>query len=47
MVFQADHVNNVVVKNLTVENSTPHGGSQAESLLLNGTLTEPGDRHRV
>ena len=39
MVFQADHTNNVVVKNLTVQNSTPHNGSQAEALLLNGTLT--------
>jgi hypothetical protein len=39
MVFQGDHVNNVAVVNLTVQNSTPHLGSQAEALLLNGTAT--------
>lgn len=39
MVFQGDHVNNAAVVNLTIQNSTPHTGSQAEALLLNGTAT--------
>jgi polygalacturonase/pectin methylesterase-like acyl-CoA thioesterase len=39
MVFQADRANNLVVANLTVKNSTPKGGSQAEALILNGTTT--------
>ena len=39
MTFQADKANNVVIANLTVLNSTPKGGSQAEALILNGTTT--------
>src|SRR5207237_1397547 len=39
MTLQADHVNNVVFANLTVQNTTPKGGSQAEALILNGTTT--------
>lgn len=37
MTFQADKANNFVIANLTVLNSTPKGGSQAEALILNGT----------
>jgi len=39
MTLQADKVNNVVFANLTIQNSTPHLGSQAEALILNGTTT--------
>lgn len=39
MVFQADRANNVAFVNLTIQNTTPHGGSQAEALVLNGTTT--------
>jgi polygalacturonase len=37
MVVNGDHVNNVVFANLTIQNSTPKGGSQAEALILNGS----------
>jgi hypothetical protein len=47
MTLQADHVNNVVFTDLTVQNSTAHGGSQAEALLLNGTLTSQAIITRV
>lgn len=36
MVFNADHANNVVIANLTINDTTPHGGAQAEALILNG-----------
>jgi len=39
MTLQADKVNNVRFVNLTIQNSTPHFGSQAEALILNGTTT--------
>ncbi len=39
MVLQADHVNNVAFVNLTIQNTTPHGGAQAEALVLNGSTT--------
>ncbi len=39
MVFNGDHANNVAVVNLTIQNTTPHGGSQAEALILNGSST--------
>ncbi len=42
MTFQADHVNNVALVNLSVTNSTPKGGSQAEAVILNGTNASQG-----
>jgi pectin methylesterase-like acyl-CoA thioesterase len=39
--FLAHRVNNLTIANLTLHNTTPHGGSQAEALILNGT---PGAR---
>ncbi|HVU36543.1 MAG TPA: pectinesterase family protein [Opitutaceae bacterium] len=42
MVLEADHANNVTFANLTIQNTTPHGGSQAEALILNGTTTSRG-----
>ena len=42
MTFQADHVNNVALVNLSVTNSTPKGGSQAEAVILNGTTAAQG-----
>ena len=39
MTFQADKASNVALVNLTVLNSTPKGGSQAEAVILNGTTT--------
>lgn len=41
MVFQADHADDVKISNLTIRNTTPQGGSQAEAIILNGT---PGSR---
>jgi pectin methylesterase-like acyl-CoA thioesterase len=35
--FLAHRVNNLTIANLTLHNITPHGGSQAEALILNGT----------
>jgi len=35
--FLAHRVNNLTIANLTLHNTTPQGGSQAESLILNGT----------
>ena len=39
MVFNADKANNVALVNLSVTNSTPKGGAQAEAVILNGTTT--------
>jgi pectin methylesterase-like acyl-CoA thioesterase len=36
-VFTAHRVNDLVVSNLTIRNTTPQGGSQAEAIILNGT----------
>jgi pectin methylesterase-like acyl-CoA thioesterase len=36
-VFLAHRVNDLVIANLTLRNTTPQGGSQAEALILNGT----------
>ena len=33
--FGVNHANDVAIENLTLTNSTPHGGSQAEALLVN------------
>ena len=38
-VFLAHHCNNLVLNNLTIRNTTPRGGSQAEAIILNGTTT--------
>jgi pectin methylesterase-like acyl-CoA thioesterase len=38
-VFLAHRVNDLVLANLTIRNTTPHGGSQAEAIILNGTTT--------
>ncbi|PTY08330.1 hypothetical protein DB347_01735 [Opitutaceae bacterium EW11] len=37
MVFNADHANKTAIANLTIRNTTPLGGSQAEALILNGS----------
>ena len=37
MVFNADHTTGTVIANLSLANTTPLGGSQAEALILNGT----------
>lgn len=36
-VLLAHHVNDLVLTNFTIRNTTPHGGSQAEAIILNGT----------
>jgi pectin methylesterase-like acyl-CoA thioesterase len=36
-VFMAHRANDLVVANLTIRNTTPSGGSQAEAIILNGT----------
>jgi len=36
-VLLAHYVKNLVLANLTVRNTTPHGGSQAEAVILNGS----------
>jgi len=36
-VFTAHRVDDLVIANLTIRNTTPHGGSQAEAIILNGT----------
>lgn len=36
MVFNGDHANKTTIANLTIRNTTPLGGSQAEALILNG-----------
>jgi pectin methylesterase-like acyl-CoA thioesterase/lysophospholipase L1-like esterase len=38
-VFLAHRVNDLVIANLTIRNTTPQGGSQAEAIILNGTTT--------
>jgi len=38
-IFLAHHVNDLVIDNLTLRNTTPQGGSQAETIILNGTST--------
>jgi pectin methylesterase-like acyl-CoA thioesterase len=38
-VFLAHHVNDLTLANLTIRNTTPQGGSQAEAIILNGTTT--------
>ena len=37
--FFANGVHDVVIANLTIQNSTPQGGTQAEALILSGTAT--------
>ncbi len=37
--FLAANCDDLVVKNLTLRNTTPQGGSQAEAIILNGTPT--------
>jgi len=36
-VFIASHCNDLTLDNLTIHDTTPHGGSQAEAIILNGT----------
>jgi len=36
-VLLAHRVNGLTIENLTIRNTTPHGGSQAEAIILNGT----------
>ena len=38
-VFLAHRVDNLVLANLTIRNTTPQGGTQAEAIILNGTTT--------
>ena len=38
-VFLAHRVNDLTLTNLTIRNTTPQGGSQAEAIILNGTPT--------
>jgi pectin methylesterase-like acyl-CoA thioesterase len=38
-VFLAHRVNDLTLANLTIRNTTPHGGSQAEAIIFNGTTT--------
>ncbi len=38
-VFLSHHCDDLRISNLTLKNSTPQGGSQAEAIILNGTLT--------
>ena len=38
-VFLAHRVNDLTLANLTIRNTTPQGGSQAEAIILNGTTT--------
>jgi pectin methylesterase-like acyl-CoA thioesterase len=38
-VFLASRCNHLTLNNLTLRNTTPHGGSQAEAIILNGTAT--------
>ena len=35
----AHHVNDLTIANLTLHNTTPHGGAQAEAVIVNGTAT--------
>jgi len=35
--FLAHHCNDLTIENLTLHNTTPHGGSQAEAIILNGS----------
>jgi len=38
-VFLAHRVDDLVIENLSIRNSTPPGGSQSEAIILNGTTT--------
>lgn len=38
-VFLGHHVDDLVLANLTIRNTTPQGGSQAEAIILNGTTS--------
>ena len=38
-VFLAHRVNDLTLANLTIRNTTPQGGSQAEAIIFNGTTT--------
>jgi len=38
-VFLGHHAGDLVIANLTIRNTTPQGGSQAEAIILNGTQT--------
>ena len=38
-VFLAHHVDDLVIENLSIRNSTPQGGSQSEAIILNGSPT--------
>jgi pectin methylesterase-like acyl-CoA thioesterase len=38
-VFLAHRTEDLVIANLTIRNTTPQGGSQAEAIILNGTVT--------
>jgi pectin methylesterase-like acyl-CoA thioesterase len=38
-VFRAKGCNDLLITNLTIHNTTPHGGSQAEAIILNGSTT--------
>ena len=38
-VFIAHRCNDLTLANLTIRNTTPHGGSQAETIILNGTTS--------
>lgn len=38
-VFRANRCNDLVLANLTIRNTTPQGGSQAETIILNGTTS--------
>jgi pectin methylesterase-like acyl-CoA thioesterase len=38
-VFRAKSCNDLIITNLTIHNTTPQGGSQAESIILNGSQT--------
>ena len=38
-VFRAKGCRDLLITNLTIHNTTPHGGSQAEAIILNGSTT--------
>jgi pectin methylesterase-like acyl-CoA thioesterase len=38
-VFMANHCDDLVLENLTIHNTTPRGGSQAEAIIFNGSPT--------
>jgi len=37
--FTVQHANDLTIANLTLRNTTPQGGSQAEAIIVNGTTT--------